>query len=383
MNNQLQTIKHLDIAPLLESYREIVKKDNIEKFNVFTITSDLYYRENYHSDILTGFLSYEDEESGRYILLEAFIEMLKSSGRKISLDDYKHPIITRESNRIDILIRDEISKHCIIVENKINDAPDMERQLPRYHDNMSKTYTVDAIVYLTLTPDKLPDRSNWSKADCETIDCRLIPVPVVNSENKISLLANWVNPNLKKISDLDVRIPFSQYGRLLEKLSNNMNKLEKVKELSRVLQDTDKNESLADDVFSMRDMINLLPEAMADDLGVCLLQYKTNEKLPFEILKWQPNSCVVNLGNQNMIYVYCQFNKKEAYEVGISDFSKNDRLPDWLNERIEQQQLETFSPHKISIDAQDGLKYEFGYKEKSLVISFVKKLISLFQDSKK
>ncbi|MDE6553890.1 MAG: PD-(D/E)XK nuclease family protein [Muribaculaceae bacterium] len=388
MNNPLQTIKHLDIAPLLESYREIAKKDKLDGFNVFTLTSDLYYRENYHSDILTGFLRYKDEGSGRYILLEAFIEMLnaaRKSDNKASIGGFSNPVIEREQNRIDILIKDENTTRCIIIENKINDAVDMPRQLPRYYEIMSQVENchVDAIVYLTLIPDKLPDRRNWSKADCESIDCRLIPIPVVNSENKISLLANWVNPNLTKISDLDVRIPFVQYGRLLEKLSNNMNKLEKVKELSRVLQDTDKNESLADDVFSLRDMINLLPEAMADDLGVCLLQYKTNEKLPFEILKWQPNSCVVNLGNQNMIYVYCQFNQKEAYEVGISDFSKNDRLPNWLNERIEQQHLETFSPHKISIDAQGGLKYEFGYKEKSLVISFVKKLISLFQDSKK
>ncbi len=56
MRTMIQKLKKTDIAKLLKEYREIVKKDYIDKFNVFTITSDLYYRENYHSDILAAFL---------------------------------------------------------------------------------------------------------------------------------------------------------------------------------------------------------------------------------------------------------------------------------------------------------------------------------------
>lgn len=380
-------IKLLDIAPLLERYREIVKRDSIDNFNVFTLSSDVYYRENYHSDLLAAFLRYKDEGSGRYILLETFIEMLnasKGNGPKVNIDRYRRPFVEREQNRIDILIKDENTKHCIIIENKINDAVDMYRQLPRYYEIMSKIekYDVDAIVYLTLFPDKLPDWKDWNKKDCETIESRLLPIPVANSKNQISLLANWVTPCLTKVSDLDVSIPLRQYGRLLEKLSNKMNKLEQVKDLNKILQETDNNKSLTDNIFYLRDMINLLPEAMADDLKEYFSKFKTSMNLPFEISQWQPNSCVINLGNENSIYVYCEFEQESAYKIGISDFSQKYRFPEWLNERIEQQQLREFSQHKKSIDSQDGLKFEFGYHEKTEVIDLIKILISLYQESK-
>lgn len=388
METVLSTIEHSDIRKILDDYREVLKKDRIDTFNVFTITSDVYYRENYHSDILAAFLRHKDVRSGRYILLEAFMEMLNASrrnGEDSIVNDFLNPVIERERNRIDILIKDENTKRCIIIENKINDAVDMYRQLPRYYDVMAKTqqYQVDAIVYLTLTPDRLPNSDDWDKKDCDNIDCRLIPISVVNSDNKISLLANWVKPCLSIVADADVRIPLGQYGRLLETLSNEMNKIEKMKELNRLLQESGKNESVADEMFTLRGMMNLLPEAMADDLGECLRQHMRSMNLPFKISKWQPNSCVVNLDREDKIYVYCQFEKKEAYEIGVSDFSKPDRIPNWLVDKLDQPRLQAYSSHMKNIDSHDGLKYDFGYNAKSEVIDLIKNLISLYNDSNK
>lgn len=387
MRTLIQMIKTSDIANILEEYREVVTKDCIDKFNVFTITSDFYHRENYHSDILAAFLRHKEDKTGKYILLEAFIEMLnaskKQSGKQI--DYYSKPVIEREEHRIDILIKDEDTKHCIIIENKINDAADMYRQLPRYYDIMkdAKDYQVDAIVYLTLLPDKLPDRIGWKKDDCQKIESCLIPIPVANTKNEISLLKNWVEPCFNNVYDEEVKYTLSQYKRLLEKLSNSMSKLEKAKELNHLILDGSENKSLLKDMLSLREMMNLLPEAMADDLkGAVADEIKellSKEDTSLELTKWQPNSCVINLGDQNTIFVYCEFSDKSAYKVGVADFTKEARLPSWMITPHAQENLQGFTDKKKSSDRNDGVVYEFGYYEKDKVLGFIKRVILIYQ----
>ncbi len=41
---------------IAKEYAEVKSKLEREKFNVFTLISDLYYRENFHSDIMAFFL---------------------------------------------------------------------------------------------------------------------------------------------------------------------------------------------------------------------------------------------------------------------------------------------------------------------------------------
>ncbi len=376
----IQKLKKTDIAKLLKEYREIVKKDYIDKFNVFTITSDLYYRENYHSDILAAFLRHKDEDTGKYILLETFIEMMNASKKKHSgksIEFYSKPVIEREEHRIDILIKDENTNHCIIIENKINDAVDMYRQLPGYYETMNdkNNYHVDAVVYLTLLPDKIPDRNGWDKDDSQKIESCLIPISVVNIKNEISLLRNWVDPCLKNIQDEEVKYTLSQYKTLLEKLSNNMSKLEKGKELDNAIREDSENKTMLTDLLALREMMNLLPETMADNLKEVLSKVDSSIRLT----KWQPNSCVINLGNENAIYVYCELTDKSAYKVGVADFTKEDRIPSWMTTTETQCKLQCFTDKKKSSDRNDGEKYEFGYFEKNDVIEFIKHVISIYR----
>ena len=132
----------------LQRYREYIKKNNFEEnypFNIFELISDIYYRENFHSDIIAQLLKNE-------IILKNFLKF-------IGVDEsaYKNAEVEREESKIDILIKTE--KNCIIVENKLNWAKDMPEQLFRYYSECknNKKLEVDKIVYLSPNSSKIPE----------------------------------------------------------------------------------------------------------------------------------------------------------------------------------------------------------------------------------
>jgi hypothetical protein len=131
-----------------------------EPFNIILASYDLFYRENYHSDIISFIL-----KDKKYVVL--FIKYLKTIGKnEIKYEDYLNPIVTRENDRIDVLIKDVKTKHCIIIENKIHNAKDTTRQLPNYYCLLTnKGYNVDVIVYLTLDGQKNIDKITWTPQD--------------------------------------------------------------------------------------------------------------------------------------------------------------------------------------------------------------------------
>ena len=132
----------------LQRYREYIKKNNFEEnypFNIFELISDIYYRENFHSDIIAQLFKNE-------IILKNFLKF-------IGVDEsaYKNAEVEREESKIDILIKTE--KNCIIVENKLNWAKDMPEQLFRYYSECknNKKLEVDKIVYLSPNSSKTPE----------------------------------------------------------------------------------------------------------------------------------------------------------------------------------------------------------------------------------
>ena len=141
------TSKFIDNGTL-QRYREYIKKNNFEEnypFNIFELISDIYYRENFHSDIIAQLLKNE-------IILKNFLKF-------IGVDEsaYKNAEVEREESKIDILIKTE--KNCIIVENKLNWAKDMPEQLFRYYSECknNKKLEVDKIVYLSPNSSKIPE----------------------------------------------------------------------------------------------------------------------------------------------------------------------------------------------------------------------------------
>ena len=141
------TSKFIDNGTL-QRYREYIKKNNFEEnypFNIFELISDIYYRENFHSDIIAQLLKNE-------IILKNFLKFIGANESA-----YKKAEVEREESKIDILIKTE--KNCIIVENKLNWAKDMPEQLFRYYSECknNKKLEVDKIVYLSPNSSKIPE----------------------------------------------------------------------------------------------------------------------------------------------------------------------------------------------------------------------------------
>ncbi len=156
------------------------------KFNIFETISDLYTREKFHSDILFTILDSNTPEIGTICnkeILEEFVKMVDSSFEFIVDDTVK--VSKEESNKvfngdyekqgyIDLLITNAHNQ-AIIIENKINDAPDMENQLVRYMEyvktqKFGKSMTDEdfkknvRVVYLTLVPGKIPSFDRYGKS---------------------------------------------------------------------------------------------------------------------------------------------------------------------------------------------------------------------------
>ena len=71
-------------------YQENKSKKVAEGFNIFKIISDIYYRENFHSDILTSLLQKEQKHNGEDKYLKEFVKLLE---RVPKSNEFKSEII--------------------------------------------------------------------------------------------------------------------------------------------------------------------------------------------------------------------------------------------------------------------------------------------------
>jgi hypothetical protein len=153
-----------EIEGLLGTASKYKIENTSKPFNIILSSSDLYYRENFHSDLIQAIL-----DQGSF--LSMFIDWLNTfdelRDKEIDKNNYNdNSSIKREESRIDILIENKKSMHCIIVENKINNAGDMDRQLPKYIEEIIRNkFTIDAVVYLSMDGSKRPDKRSWTKND--------------------------------------------------------------------------------------------------------------------------------------------------------------------------------------------------------------------------
>lgn len=195
-------------------------------FNVFALVSEMYQRENLHSDILKTLLDPNGAHGKGAVFLEKFVTFLQHFRPTIAFKDYGNACVERENGRIDILVADYESGHAIIVENKINGAPDQKEQIPRYLRHVeSKGLTCDAIVYLRPFGTSKPDTTGWRKNDVRTVSNLLTVVPAY-SEYGHSLFAGWLQPCIEALPDADdAKFILKQYALLIKKIgAQNMNK---------------------------------------------------------------------------------------------------------------------------------------------------------------
>jgi len=240
---------------------KVQKADNEDiGFNLFTIISDLFYRENFHRDIIYEFLNPQGshKEGNKYLML--FLDMLN-----ISRSFFQNAIVEKEytienNRRIDTLITDNTSKKAIIIENKMNNAGDMDRQLPDYYNYVHKLgYDIISIVYISLSKNKVPDKTNWEKDEIESIQKCLNIIPAFSSDTDINLCDNWLKDCINSSDKIDCISGLRQYVKLIKFLNkNNMDNviLEKFYENLKI------GENL-NTAISIRNMLNDLPAFLA------------------------------------------------------------------------------------------------------------------------
>jgi hypothetical protein len=211
------------ISPDLKAMLAKWQTHERKTFNIFRMVSDTYHRENFHSDILKVLLD------GHPDSLYLFIALLNNVKESLNIDPalYRGARIEREPGRIDILINSEQNNRGIIVENKINNAPDMHEQLSRYYNTSTHRWklTIDAIVYLSLDGAKDPSPHAYQMANWKEVEAKVIKCAAFNNREN-DLISAWLEPLYQREDiDDDFRLTILQYIDIVKELGEDcMNK---------------------------------------------------------------------------------------------------------------------------------------------------------------
>jgi len=212
----IQLLEHPIIIELAIQNNHIKKEKKQATFNLFTISSYNAYLENFHSDIIASLLNPNGLHNQKYTFLNLFINYLNTYYKTdISFSDFQNTIVTRETGRLDIWIRDEISKQSIIIENKINNAVDMDEQIDRYfaYSQHKRKYKVKAVVYLTL------DGTKKAPPTVEHLDDYIKNIGAfTNCES--DFVNGWLLPSYSATDNLDSSTFIHQYINLIKHLAN-------------------------------------------------------------------------------------------------------------------------------------------------------------------
>lgn len=241
--------------PISDDYKLNSSRNKSMEINPFEVASNTFYKENFHSDVIRELLDPHGSHKEGSLFLYLFIDAINNQDKTtICKSNYQDVEVFREMNRIDILIKSERSKHCIILENKINNAGDMVRQIPRYYDVMiGKGFVVDRIIYLPLDVNKMPNMSDWSDADKQHIDPLITIMPAFYT-NHFDMVHSWLIPCLVASTRFNSNAFIKQYIELIEFLNqNNMDNVILSKFYDQII-DADKRTSAESVVAMMGDI---------------------------------------------------------------------------------------------------------------------------------
>jgi hypothetical protein len=208
-------VNSIQLIALLNKIVAGYNKNNIkEPFNIILATSDIYYRENYHSDIIAYILRYKNSYLNNFF---KFINLNKQENQEgIDVKNYKKYEIIREEGKIDILIKNDETKHCVIVENKIYNAGDMPRQLPRYYlRQIDNGFIVDKILYFSLDGTKRPNKSTWTESDFKSGLDNLIIYAAASNDTENDFISSFINKCYNTNETKEENSFFEQYKSLL------------------------------------------------------------------------------------------------------------------------------------------------------------------------
>jgi len=255
MKELLRIFENPKIKEVLKEYAKTSSSRDDYAFNIFQLSSYGTQLENFHSDIIAALLDPIAEHNEGAVFLNSFLNYLnKYYDANINLQEFKHVKVEREKGRLDILIKDEVTENAIIIENKINHAPDMDNQLERYYNwCIDEKYNVKAVIYLTLTGEKT--------APLIEIEDSVKPINIAaftNTEN--DLVNGWISHSIGLCNTIDASSLLIQYKKLIIYLGyNKMN----TEQLNTLYAESD-NLDLVKKVNQLKDLTDGIPEYRMD-----------------------------------------------------------------------------------------------------------------------
>jgi len=143
---------------------KILKKIEEEKIPYhLNLIDELHANENAHTRILLKLLKYKT--GGRYPFVESFLGMMsqKCSQYPFPIDAIQELELTFDKEKIDLLIEDRDHRFAVIVENKIQNAADQQKQIERYIEKVrSRVKETLQIWVIYLTSDGTKQISSFS-----------------------------------------------------------------------------------------------------------------------------------------------------------------------------------------------------------------------------
>jgi hypothetical protein len=272
-------LKLLSLKIEIDNYQA---NKNIEPFNIILAASGKYYYENYNSDIIVYILNKKQNTIGFFI---KFVNSLPNPHNPpdININNFPDAEVTREENKIDILIKNESSRHCIIIENKLNNAGDMPRQLPRYYDSLvEKNYTVDRIIYFSLDGKKLLDKSTWTDEDKLELDKILVYGAAADGTEK-DFINEFLMPCKNNAEDEQERSFYNQYIDLLKYLRRDFMNYQLMEEFYKEMLNVEQYKS----ALSVKSMLDDLNEFRREHI----YNHFANNHEPFEKTERWENYC--------------------------------------------------------------------------------------------
>lgn len=245
---KLRTIEDL-ISSMEQWYRKWIIEDEGKhkidghNFNVFSLWNRIsHIKEPMHSQLLYFILSNDEMHGQDNKFLIKFLERLDISDSEVG--EWK---VTAEEGRVDVMLKRENPFSVIIIENKSNNADDMEGQLYRYwYQNIHKKGSNEdlesqfyegnknlRIIYLAPNKNKFyveqscrkPSKVKWFKhLDMESYknlpDLLPIKPDVWTFDNEIQ---SWLDDCIRLLDDSNnpIREFLNQYKHYCKTLNNN------------------------------------------------------------------------------------------------------------------------------------------------------------------
>lgn len=198
----------LDITAIIHKY----KLDNNaidESYSVLfdELIGDLKIREIIHSRLL--YIIFQYEPFRRSFVKHFFQDLVVEGDVRVAPPDHK---------RIDLCLKSE--NFCIIIENKINKAPEQEEQIQRYYELMQHEYSKNDIyvMYLNRDDGSRPSEFSLPIGTYKSLGKRF---KVFSYKNDI---LKWLNGiNLRTVANRKFRMLVAEYKEYLRLLLNNQN----------------------------------------------------------------------------------------------------------------------------------------------------------------